>query len=523
MSSTRRSRARGAEVRAALWAATVLAAAIGATGAVRALASSARPVVVGSKAFTESVILGEIVTQTLEREGIPAVHRRALGGSRVLFDALRAGQIDVYPEYTGTLDEELLGGSAQPAAGDPAKQPGASARTAKLRGLGLTVAARFGFEDRYVLGMLPGTARRLGIQRISDLARTPGLRFGLSNEFLSRADGWLGLERAYGLGGSNVQGLDHELAYRALEHGDIDVMDLYSTDPQIVRDRLTVLADDRGFFPHYSAILLARATLPAEVRRALASLAGRIDTQTMARMNERVLIGHRAESQVAAEFVARQFGGSAQTPPRTWLQELGRYTLQQLALTCASLAAAILIGLPLGIVAARRPGLSRVVLGAAGVVQTIPSLALLVFMIPLLGIGFAPAALALFLYSLLPIIRGTCAGLAGIPRPLAESAAALGLTGSARLRRVELPLAARSILAGIKTAAVINIGTATLGALIGAGGYGQPILTGIRLNDTGLILEGAVPAALLALAVQGLFDGIERLLMNPSTFSRSKR
>lgn len=493
---------------AARWAAAMLAALIGAAGAARTLAAA--PVVVGSKAFTESVILGEIITRTLEREGIPAVHRRALGGSRVLFDALRAGEIDVYPEYTGTLDEELLG------------VPPAS-RSAALQRLGLTIAARLGFEDRYVLGMLPDTAERLGIRRISDLAHRPDLRFGLSNEFTSRADGWPGLERAYGLRDPHVQGLDHELAYRALEHGDIDVTDLYSTDPEIVRDRLTILEDDKGFFPDYSAILLARAALPAKVRHTLALLSTRIDTQTMARMNERVLIGHRPESEVAAQFVARLFGGAPQPSARRWPRELGEYTIEQLALTCASLAAAILIGLPLGILAARRPALGRLVLGAAGVVQTIPSLALLVFMIPLLGIGFAPAAFALFLYSLLPIIRGTSAGLLDIPRPLAESAAALGLSAGARLRLVELPLAARSILAGIKTAAVINIGTATLGALIGAGGYGQPILTGIRLNDVGLILEGAVPAALLALVVQALFDGIERLVMNPSTFSRSKR
>jgi osmoprotectant transport system permease protein len=499
-----------ARPRAGRLSAGALAALIGA-GSLHA--APAPPVVVGSKAFTESIILGEIVTQTLERQGIPAVHRRALGGSRVLFDALRAGEIDVYPEYTGTLDEELLR--------SPQRAP--AARAAELRRLGLTVAARLGFEDRYVLGMLPGTARRLAIRRISDLARMPGLRFGLSNEFMSRADGWPGLAHTYGLGGASVQGLDHELAYRALEHGDIDVTDLYSTDPEIVRDRLTVLEDDRGYFPDYSAILLARAALPAKVRQALGRLSGSIDTREMGRMNERVSLGHRPESQVAAQFLARLFGGAIVPTATTWPRELGEYTLQQLALTCASLAAAILIGLPLGIIAARRPMLARIVLGAAGIVQTVPSLALLVFMIPLLGIGFAPAALALFLYSLLPIIRGTCAGLGGIARPLVESAAALGLTDSARLRLVELPLAARSILAGIKTAAVINIGTATLGALIGAGGYGQPILTGIRLNDIGLILEGAVPAALLALAVQGLFDGVERLVMNPSTFSRSKR
>jgi len=150
------------------------------------------------------------------------------------------------------------------------------------------------------------------------------------------------------------------------------------------------------------------------------------------------------------------------------------------------------------------------VLSIAGIIQTIPSLAILVFMIPLLGIGAYPAMMALFLYSLLPIIRNTYSGIIDIPVHLTESAIALGLTDWERLRFVEIPLAARSILAGIKTAAVINVGTATLGALIGAGGYGQPILTGIRLDDTWLILQGAIPAALLALLVQGFFDLLEK-------------
>jgi osmoprotectant transport system permease protein len=174
---------------------------------------------------------------------------------------------------------------------------------------------------------------------------------------------------------------------------------------------------------------------------------------------------------------------------------------------------AIAIAVPLGILSARRPRLGQVVLGAVGVLQTIPSLALLVFMIPLFGIGGPPAVAALFFYSLLPIVRNTYTGLRDIPPALTESARALGLPPRARLRLVELPLASPAVLAGIKTAAVINVGTATLGALIGAGGYGQPILTGIRLDDMGLILQGAVPAALLALAVQGLFEFVERRIV----------
>jgi osmoprotectant transport system permease protein len=141
------------------------------------------------------------------------------------------------------------------------------------------------------------------------------------------------------------------------------------------------------------------------------------------------------------------------------------------------------------------------ILALVSIVQTIPSLALLVFLIPILGIGAQPAIAALFLYSLLPIVRNTASGLTNIPLSIHNSAVALGLTSMRRLRLVEIPMASPAILAGMKTAAVINVGTATLGALIGAGGYGQPILTGIRLDNFNLILEGAVPAALLALIV----------------------
>ena len=152
------------------------------------------------------------------------------------------------------------------------------------------------------------------------------------------------------------------------------------------------------------------------------------------------------------------------------------------------------------------------ILGLAGLMQTIPALALFVVLIPLLGIGAAPTIAALFLYSILPIIRNSHAGLNTIPQGLLDSADAMGLPATARMRHVELPLALPTILAGVKTAAVINVGLATLGAIIGAGGYGQPILTGIRLNDTGLILEGAVPAALLAVGVERLLHGLEILV-----------
>jgi osmoprotectant transport system permease protein len=245
----------------------------------------------------------------------------------------------------------------------------------------------------------------------------------------------------------------------------------------------------------------------------LRSLAGKISASDMIAMNARAKIHRVPEIRIAGDFLAERLGLSVDLPVSGFGSRLWRTTGEHITLVIISLTAAIVFAVPLGIIAAKCARTGRFILGAAGVIQTIPSLALLVFMIPLLGIGGPPAVVALFLYSLLPIVRNTHAGLHDIPLSIRESAVALGLPARTRLRRIELPLASRSILAGIKTSAVINVGTATLGALIGAGGYGQPILTGIRLDDMSLILEGAVPAAVLALLVQGLFDLADRVLV----------
>jgi osmoprotectant transport system permease protein len=240
----------------------------------------------------------------------------------------------------------------------------------------------------------------------------------------------------------------------------------------------------------------------------------------MKHLNARVRLKKESEIDVAGDYVNSVLNLQVswkRTDSSSWFsrvtERLITTTSQHLLLVSISLIAAIAISIPLGIIAYRYPRIENYVLGTIGIIQTLPSMALLVFMIPLLGLGVLPAIVALFLYSLLPIVRGTHAGLTQISEPLRESAEVLGLTPWRRLTRIELPLASPSILAGIKTAAVINIGTATIGALIGAGGYGQPILTGIRLADLYLILQGAIPAALLALLVQWLFTKLEFLLI----------
>ena len=464
-------------------------------------ATGGPPVVVGSKVFTESVILGEMMTALLESEGVPATHRRELGGTRVLWNGLQAGDVDVYAEYTGTILREIL--ADEPAADE-------SRLETLLAEHGVGVAARLGFNNTYVLGMREADARARGIARISDLRAHPELRFGLSSEFVARADGWPGLRAAYRLPQPDPRGMQHDLAYRGLANKSIDVIDLYSTDAEIEYYDLQRLEDDLGFFPRYDAVVLYRLGLRADAVAVLRRLEGVLDEDAMARLNAAVKIERRPAPTVAAAFLRERLMTDVRVHEESRLRRFVDRSLEHFWLVGLSLGAAILIAIPLGVLAYLRPRLGEVVLAVTSIVQTIPALALLVFLIPWLGIGAKPAIAALFLFSLLPIVRNTHAGLRNLPGDVRESAIALGLPTAARLRLVELPLAAPSILAGIKTAAVINVGTATLGALIGAGGYGEPILTGIRLDDMRLILEGAVPAAILALLVQGAFELAER-------------
>lgn len=468
---------------------------------------AARALVVASKSFTESVILGEIVAQSERAAGVTTEHRAGLGGTRLVWDALVRGAVDVYPEYTGTIVREILPELSSSASSEQL------ARALAAHGVGMT--APLGFDNTYAIGLLRARARALDVARISDLRSLPALTFGFSNEFMSRGDGWPALRKRYGLPQEHVRGLDHDLAYRALAAGTIDATDIYTTDAEIRGLDLVALEDDLGFFARYDAVLLYRLDVGArfgpEAVATLHRLEGRIDAATMIALNARAKLDHVPESAVAAGFLGTAAHDSA--PRAQTVRAVIERVVEHLELVAISLLAAILVAVPLGILAAKLPRFGGPVLAATGIVQTVPTLALFVFMIPLFGIGTVPAVVAMFLYALLPIVRNTHAGLVGIPSPVRESAEALGLPPAAILRRVELPLASPLIFAGIESAAVINVGAATLGALIGAGGLGQPIFTGIRLDDLGLILAGAVPASLLALAVQGLFEMLERLIV----------
>jgi osmoprotectant transport system permease protein len=490
-----------------------------------ATATAAPTLNVGSKRFTESYILGEIIKQSAQGAGeTTATHSQGLGNTAIVLNALTTGSIDVYPEYTGTIAREIL---------KLDEVPPLSEFNARLAAMGLAVAVPLGFNNTYALAMRGEDARAKSIARLSDLKAHPELRLGLSQEFIGRADGWPGLKRAYDLPFATPRGLDHGLAYEAIAERQVDAIDIYSTDAKIDKYGLTVLADDRQYFPRYDAVLLYRADLPQRLPKtweALKHLEGTIDDAAMRRMNADAELEHKDFATVAASFVAQHPGGVPQAasagqattsaPPATdlWHKIFGpdfaRLTLEHLTLVFLSLAASIVIGIPLGILAAKRPATETLILGATGVVQTIPSLALLAVLIPLTGrIGAVPAFIALSLYALLPIVRNTHAALTQISRGMKDAALSLGMQTGTILHKIELPLAAPTIMAGIKTSAVINVGTATIAAFIGAGGYGERIVTGLALNDHGLLLAGALPAAALALLIEGGFRVAERWLI----------
>ncbi|HZT63809.1 MAG TPA: glycine betaine ABC transporter substrate-binding protein [Burkholderiales bacterium] len=471
------------------------------------LPAQAETLRIGSKRFTESYILGEVLKRAVEGK-TAAEHRPGMGNTGILYAALKSGAIDLYPEYTGTIVKEILKVEGNPSLADLNRA---------LAPLGLGVAVRLGFNDSYALAMREDRAQALGLRTLSDLARHPGLKLGLSQEFIGRGDGWPGLKAAYRMPYATPSGLDHGLAYEAIDAGRIDVMDVYSTDAKIERFKLRVLEDDRGYFPRYDAVLFYHLDVPKrfpEAWRALEGLEGKIDERSMIRMNAAAELEGKSFAQAAALLDA---GAGAQVATqRRFLDVLfgpdfWRLTGEHLLLVFVSLAASIAVGLPLGVLAAKVPKTGATIFGIVGVVQTIPSLALLAFLIALLGaIGTVPALVALFLYALLPIVRNTCTGLVGISRGMRQAAMALGLSTSDRMRLIEVPLALPSILAGINTSAVINVGTATIAAFIGAGGYGERIASGLALNDNATLLAGAIPAAALALMIQGVFEIGER-------------
>ena len=492
-------------------------------------AQMVRPVIIASKPFGESFLLAEMFSQLLEARGFRVDRRMGLGATEIAFTALRRSAIDVYPEYTGTGLLAILG---QRPSSDPGQVYQQVSREFRRR-FGVRWLPPLGFQNTYAIAVRRETAQRLGLASLSDLARVgKTLTAGLTADFIGRPDGLPGLQQAYGLRFRAVRALLPAVKYRALASGDVDVIDGYSTDGFIARYDLVILKDDKRFFPPYEAAALVSPALQRDLPAAagvLSELSGLLTEETMRRLNQRIEvdgipIARVAAGQLMSLGLVRQTTGLAATrsvdsrspglPSYLWDQRatIVSLTLRHLLLVGVSLLAAIAVALPLGLALERGRRAAETVIRGVGVLQTLPSIALLAFMIPLLGIGVVPALVALFLYSLYPILRNTYTGVRDAAPAAVSAAAAVGMTPRQVLGYVRLPLAAPTIMAGIRTAAVINVGTATLAAFIGAGGLGDPIAAGLALSDTRMILSGALPAAVLALLVDAVLGLCERMV-----------
>lgn len=487
-------------------------------------------ITIGSKTFAESRLLSEMMAQLLEAHTDLKVERKfGLAGSMMCFTAATSGEIDLYPEYTGTGVTAVL--KLEGTFRDPLFTYVEVSRHYRDKHQ-LEWFAPFGFNNTYVMAVPQKFADQHNLKTVSDLKRLEStIRVGVSHEFLSRPDGLPGLKKEYGLEFASARGMEHGLAYRGIAEGAVDLIDAYSTDGELLRYKMASLVDDKGFFPPYHAAPVIRVDIVErhpEIKVALSGLSFAITDDEMQKLNYKVQEDREPIPQVARDFLVtkelledsgpaashrtRESGFGALMVSRRW--KTWALTVEHLELTVVSLLWAILIGVPLGIVITRYPGAAPPVLTTAGVIQTIPSIALLAFMIPVPGLGLGPgsAMMALFLYALLPIIRNTFTGIQEVDPRMIEAARGMGLTKVQILKLIELPLAVRTIMAGIRTSAVINVGVATLAAFIGAGGLGDPIVTGLQLNDTNLVLAGALPAALLAIAVDQSLGLLERAL-----------
>ena len=459
----------------------------------------AQSIVVGSKAFTEGYVLGEIAAQAIEAAGQgPVTRKLGMGSTGIVFEALKSGAIDVYSDYTGTLAEAIL------------KRPDLKSvddiRQA-LSSMDLVMSEPFGFDDTYALAVKERFADVRELHSISDLSRLEAeLRAAFSYEFMDRKDGFAGMAQSYHLhlAPQNIKRMEHSLTFQAIDDGAVDLIDLYSTDAKIEKSKLRVLKDDHGYFPVYQAVWVARRQFTEQHPRAWAALTGlhgSINERTMIDMNAQADIQHESFATIAAQFLG------AEAPRSQGLKSnILQRTREHLWLVGIALLFSVLVGIPLGLVAVRFHAAGQGILIASALIQTVPSLALLCFLIPLFGVGMKPALAALCMYSLLPVVLNTFTGIRSINPKHLENARAFGMTRRQVLLRVVLPLASPTILAGIKTATIVSIGTATLAALVGAGGYGAPIVSGLSLNDVPTILTGAIPAALMALIAYGMFE-----------------
>lgn len=477
-----------------------------------------------------------MLAQLLEADGQEVVRKMNLGGTKVAFDALNHGGIHVYSDYTGTGYVMILKMNGER---NPQKVHDIVSREFLSR-FDIQWSESLGFNNTYALTIRKADSSFKNFKTISDVSgKVSSYKIAAPYEFMERKDGFKGLSNEYNLNFAKdkLTSMNAGLMYAAIKDKQVDFIVSYSTDGRIKAFNLRILKDDKNYFPPYNAAYLAKKDSFKKfplLQKNIEKLEGLINEEEMIEMNDQVDRLKQEPKDVAKNYLISKglLKGEVihQEVETSFIQfmisrraDLFKLIWEHLLLSFVAIFAALLISLPTGVLLTKKEKLAKVVFPIVNTIQTIPSLALLGFLIPIMGIGFAPAVLALFLYSLLPLVRNTYEGIKGVDRNFVEASKGIGLTNTQILLKVEIPLALPIILAGLRTATVIVIGTATLAALIGAGGLGDPIFRGVSTVNSNLILLGAVPAALLAIIADKLIGWSETHLVSKGIRLKNKR
>ena len=489
--------------------------------------SNKKQIIISSKAFTENIVLSEMLALLLEEKyNFKVVRKFNMGGTKLIFDSLINGYVDVYPEYTGTGYAMILKQSGE-------KDPKKTYKIIKkefLKRFDLIWSLPLGFENNYALLVKEKDIRFKKINLISQLQnQAHSLRLAMDYEFAERKDGFESFSKNYKFSWSknNLFAMNQGLMHSALNNKKVDMIMAYSTDARIKAFNLKTLKDDKKFFPAYEAAYLTRVDVLKhfpKLKKAFYDLEGHISEKEMIFLNYQVDQLKYEVPMVVKNFLIQKklLTGKVQDLKKQNLMAyyfskkdyLLKIFIEHLILTFVSLFFALLVAIPIGIWATRNRQVEKIVFTLVNALQTIPSLALLGFLIPFLGIGFVPAVATLFVYSLLPLIRNTFEGIKNVDRNFVEASAGMGLSLWQILRFIQIPLALPMIMAGVRTSTVIVVGTATLAAFIGAGGLGDPIFRGIATLDSRLIFLGAVPACLLAIFLDKSLGFLETLVIS---------
>ena len=485
-----------------------------------------KEVTIGSKIFTENILLAEMLAVLLEENyNFKVIRKFNLGGTKLVFDALRNKEIDIYPEYTGTGYTMILKMSGE-------TQPKKTYRIVKkefLDQFNLMWSLPLGFENTYALAVRDSDPRFKNIHSISQLkGKTNFLNIAAGHEFMERKDGFSNFIKKYQLHfqEDKIWTMNQGLMYSALKNKKMDMVMAYSTDGRIQAFDLKTLKDDKRFFPAYGAAYLTRREFldqNPKIKKAFKELEGSIAEKEMIFLNNQVDQLKYDGAQAVKNFLIKKNlleEDIQNLKQEGWLdyylskkEYFFKIFYEHLLLIFVSLFFALLLAVPIGLWASYNIRVEKFVFLIVNTLQTVPSLALLAIFIPFLGIGFLPAVVTLFIYSLLPIIRNTFEGVKNIDRVFISAGAGIGLNSWQILRHIQIPLALPMILAGVRTSAVIVVGTATLAAFIGAGGLGDPIFRGIAALNSKLIFLGAVPACLLAILIDRLLAFSETVII----------